>query len=430
MVSTASPAAPPLFRATTDDGLHVCLDRLEVRQFVLCAEAQQVLCAMTEILVAAPYKSFGKTAESEAHDRFNVVFPKTFGSDRRKPVTPEFQGFSEELFWPLLNALLFGNRGWSEVRRHLTSVKLNSLRISEDEPYYNRPIYHFHLDHKIGQREPKDENQQRTMRMIFSTVPAALRRESGGGDEGENGGPRARWRAVDAPHFDSTVYLRVQPSRGFHSYDELHRYLSTRFPERGLSAQRERPLYEVDDSELYRARPGEVLTHHSHPGSPVHAETNPCPEGRCLYVLDWSDRRNLVYEDEPPPGPPQELPGAGSGLAESTGATSGDGGDGERRSVRAKPRARKVAKVLPCSRIPKHAILDLMRVLADGTTHAFAQRLSEVTATGRSLLAEVAPSQRTGCAAVERFLEDLLRNHPGADTQPQTETRPTLGDAA
>ena len=50
----------------------------------------------------------------------------------------------------------------------------------------------------------------------------------------------------------------------------------------------------MSDEELYRAPPGEVLLHHSHPGRPVHAETNPCPEGRGLYVLDWTDLRNAA----------------------------------------------------------------------------------------------------------------------------------------
>ena len=57
------------------------------------------------------------------------------------------------------------------------------------------------------------------------------------------------------------------------------------------------PTRQVADCELYRAKPGEILTHRSHPGSPIHAETNPCPAGRCLYVLDWADVRNVVYRE-------------------------------------------------------------------------------------------------------------------------------------
>lgn len=38
------------------------------------------------------------------------------------------------------------------MKKHLTSLKLNTLRISENEFYYNRPIFHFHLDHKAASR--------------------------------------------------------------------------------------------------------------------------------------------------------------------------------------------------------------------------------------------------------------------------------------
>ena len=77
------------------------------------------------------------------------------------------------------------------------------------------------------------------------------------------------------------------------------------------------------DTELYRAKPGEVLTHRSHPGALIHAETNPCPEGRCLYVLDWTDVRNVVYRQ---------------------GALSHRG-------------QKVVERVFPCTRMPTNAIL-------------------------------------------------------------------------
>ena len=107
--------------------------------------------------------------------------------------------------------------------------------------------------------------------------------------------------------------------------------MRARFPEVGVSQGRERPLYRVDDAELYRARPGEVLVHRSHPGAPIHAETNPCPDGRCLYVLDWSDLRRVTY----------------------------------------KPNG-KVDRVLPCARMPTDELLGLMRVLATAAAAAAA----------------------------------------------------------
>lgn len=93
--------------------------------------------------------------------------------------------------------------------------------------------------------------------MIFSTVPAALQVAS-------NAMCPATIIQVDQPSFDSTVYLRRQPKHGFHHNDELHAYLRLRFPECGLSRGRDRPLYEVSEGALYRAKPGEVLTHRSH----------------------------------------------------------------------------------------------------------------------------------------------------------------------
>ena len=342
--AAAAPLGMPL-------GDHVPLEEAGVLQFVMHAEAQRLVCVLQAELLEAPYRAFGRVGAGVDGDtgaeRFNLVYPSTFGSERRKPVTPRFQQWSEAAHWPLLSALLFGAgpRGWEGVAPHLTSLKVNTLRISEDEFYYGKPIYHFHLDHKIGAPAPNDANQRTTMRLIFSVVPAALAtlpaaRGCGGG--GGGGGVVA----TNAPSHDSTVYLKLQPPRGFDRQEQLHEYLRRRYPERGLSAGRERPLYEVGDDELYRAKPGEVCVHRSHPGRPVHAETNPCPDGRGLYVLDWTDLRNLAPD----------------------------------------------GKLRPPTRMPIESILRLMRVLAraddaDGSAAAFCARLDEVVDTARRLLA-------------------------------------------
>ena len=145
---------------------------------------------------------------------------------------------------------------------------------------------------------------------------------------------------------------------------DLHKYLSTRYPERGLSNNRERPLYEVSDDELYRAVPGEVCVHHSHPGRPIHAETNPCPEGRGLYVLDWTDIPQIARDD--------------------------DGKDPAAASTKSK----RNCKVLPCHRMPLGTILDRMRVLSDNgapregrppTSSEFIERLQDVATTAKGL---------------------------------------------
>ena len=208
MAAGPSRAAAPNLGLPLDD--HVSLDSMDCRQFILHPLAQYLICEMQASLLEKPYNSFGKTVGSE--DLFNLVLPSTFGSDRRKPVTSDFQAFTEAVYWPLFNALLFGSSAWSDLAPFLTCFKVNTLRISEDEFYYNQPIYHFHLDHRIGALAPKDHSQKRTSRMIFSAVPAAMRhlplwhKHFPGGVT-----------AVADPAFDSTVYLKMQPPHGFHS---------------------------------------------------------------------------------------------------------------------------------------------------------------------------------------------------------------------
>ena len=397
----------------------VALETLDVLQFCIGARAQSLLCTMQDALLLRPYDAFGRLECSE--ERLIIVFPKTFGSDRRKPVAPAFQDFCEEVYWPVVNALLFGvGDVWTSIiRPHLTSFKLNFLRISEDEFYYNQPIYHFHLDHKIGKLEPKDENQIRTMRLIFSTCPGALEEEEAApapaaaattpnasvdaiidaADASIDVAAAAATAAAAASRspWDSTVYLKWQPPSGFHGQNAFHEYMTRRFPEVGLSKGRERPLYAVADDELYRAKPGEICIHRSHPGVPIHAETNPCPEGRCLYVLDWADLRNLTH----------------------------------------KPNG-KVDKVLPSTRMPTSAILSQMRVLADEdgdgeggggmssdevekrsstslddvVGETFGERLAAVDATATALLDDADrlwPEGGEGRAALRRVLEHVRR---------------------
>ena len=365
---TTRPSAAPSLGMPLDD--HIALDDMDVRQFVMSPAAQAIITTMQLELLEAPYTAFGNQIDG-AGERFNIVLPSTFGSDRRKPVTPAFQSFCETVFWPLMNALLFGPLVWPELRPHLTCFKVNTLRISEDEPYYGQPVYHFHLDHRIGPLAPKDQTQKRTMRMIFSVVPDATSRDA-------NGDVHALPNAA----FDSTIYLRQQPPGGFASNAGLHEYLTRRFPERGLASNRERPLYEVNDDELYRAVPGEVLVHHSHPGRPIHAETNPCPRGRGLYVLDWSDIAHVERDD-------------------ASCADGADGGKGKRAACR----------VLPCTRTPLPAILGAMRVLQDGPgSAAFCARLAEVAETAQSLVhvvSEYADGAWDGGAALERVAAEL-----------------------
>ena len=114
--STAAPSALPMDTSVSHSGFEddVHLDDMEVRRFMLSPVAQAILCAMTAQLLEAPYLEFGRPASVPTTERFNIVFPSTFGSDRRKPVTPEFQAFCEAVYWPLINALLFGRAGWRQ----------------------------------------------------------------------------------------------------------------------------------------------------------------------------------------------------------------------------------------------------------------------------------------------------------------------------
>lgn len=397
-----SSETPPAASSTVGmNNGHILLEHMDVRQFKLHPAVQDVLQVMQNKLLEDGYAAFGRVDWSPAGERFNIVMPSTFGSDRRKPVANSFQQFCETIYWPLVNILLFGARGWESVEKHLISYKINTLRISEDEFYYNLPIYHFHLDHKIGKLEPRDENQQRTMRMIFSIVPGATCELDGDAVE------------VCKQSFNSTVYLRRQPLAGFHSNDQLHAYLQQRYPEHGLSRNRERPLYEVPDDELYRAQPGEICLHHSHPGRPIHAETNPCPEGRGLHVLDWADIRNVIYVEDAAPAVEQRAGCCGPDLS-ATGSqpVRGDGDMSRRAAPKKRPKKRRVHKVLPCTRIPEVEILDLMRVLAERESHAFLQRMVEVKDHAKSL--RTAASHFPGGmqaleAVLERVTEEIRR---------------------
>ena len=108
-----------------------------------------------------------------------------------------------------------------------------------------------------------------------------------------------------------------------------------------------------------------MLLHHSHPGRPVHAETNPCPEGRGLYVLDWTDLRNAAP-------------------------------DGARR---------------PATRMPMGEILTQLRVLAaDPAGEAYRARLGETLECGAELLA-VAEPYPGGRQALEAVLRRVEHSH-------------------
>lgn len=234
---------------------------LRVRRFRMCARAQQTLIALEVHVLQAAYRAFGAVRDDDASraspaEFFNVVMPASFGSARRKPVTCAFQRFCDDHYMPLLTTFLFGAR-YDRFAAHLFALKVSTLPIGADECYYGRPIYHMHLDHRIGTPTPKDKTQVKSARVLFSTVRDDDRKP--------------------VANAGTTVYLRRQPSRGFARQADFHRYMADTYPERGHAQGLKRPLYEVREGDQ------------SHPGVPIHAEANPCPQGRCLYVIDVRD---------------------------------------------------------------------------------------------------------------------------------------------
>ena len=235
-------------------------------------DVQRLLLTLQCVLVDVPYVTFGRPADAPSDARrFNLVFPASFGSARRKPVTQRFQSFTESHFWVVARLLLFGS-GWSEsVAPFLLSHKVNTLAIGEGEAYYGENIFHLHVDGSVGRRVARDRMQKRRYRFLVSFVPPTVC------------DPR------------STVYLKTQPPDGCASTRAMHTWLVDRFVECGLSEGRSRPLYRVTENDIVRAMPGDVFMHPSHGfGSigaayPIHAEANPCPSGRVYHAIDLDD---------------------------------------------------------------------------------------------------------------------------------------------
>lgn len=242
----------------------------------LSEDAQDTLIELQMLLLDVPYIAFGRCLSRGDRTRYNVVFPSTFGSARRKPVRPRFQAFAEDEFWPVAQTLLFGEEAWrSAVQPFVLAHKVNTLAIGEGEDYYGEPIFHLHVDGRVGRRDERDAMQRRRYRLLTSLVP----RSSCPAEE------RRR----------STVYLREQPDGGVASTDAMHRWAASRFEECGLSRGKRRPLYRVPLSQIVRAAPGDVHMHASHghgtigAAYPVHAEANPCPPGRAYHAIDLDD---------------------------------------------------------------------------------------------------------------------------------------------
>ena len=106
----------------------------------------------------------------------------------------------------------------------------------EKTPFYNEPVFHMHIDGKVGVHKPNDHAQRQTSRMLFSIVTDAL------ADAAQSEA------AQSAREFGTTVYPIWQPRFGFASNHEFHRYMHARYADRGLeNSGLPRPHYEIPE---------------------------------------------------------------------------------------------------------------------------------------------------------------------------------------
>ena len=111
-----------------------------------------------------------------------------------------------------------------------------TIKVCERTPFYNEPVFHMHIDGKVGVHKPNDHAQRQTSRMLFSIVTDAL------ADAAQSDA------AQSAREFGTTVYPIWQPRFGFASNHEFHRYMHARYADRGLeNSGLPRPHYEIPE---------------------------------------------------------------------------------------------------------------------------------------------------------------------------------------
>lgn len=235
----------------------------EVFPFRLSDKCQSRLLFYVDLLKRA-YNKYGRI--DKGLDDFNLIVPSTFGSDRRIPVSKDFQVLGERVVIPLLCKYLFGEQGWLEIEPFLRTLKINMIPYGKEYFYYNTDAYHFHVDNKPGRFYPNDIGQIRRVRILFTVVPKT------------------------AAQVLSTVYLKDQPKEGFHRQKDFHAWMQERFEFVSCGG---RPIYSATPDQVFRIGPGAVAVHKSHPGYPIHAEPNPCPEGRAVFMFDFEDQREM-----------------------------------------------------------------------------------------------------------------------------------------
>ena len=218
------------------------LDDMDVVKFTIDRTAQHLLHNLQVRLIDELYSSFGKTGES--WDGYTLMF-RSWGpsKDERKPVTELFQEYCEEIYRPIIFAMLFGVAGWAEVSPFWEKFKSCTIKVMDNTTFYRQNIFHMHIDGKVGILDPKDHAQRHYSRFLFSIVTDAL--------------DAAPEETDDPLTYGTTVYPLWQPKTGFNDNHEYHKYMHEWYRDRGLeNSGLPRPHYEIPEDLTYRAKTG------------------------------------------------------------------------------------------------------------------------------------------------------------------------------
>lgn len=210
-------------------------------------------------------RQFGKFKIPE----YCFVIPSSSKSSRRKPITENFQLFLDIVIFPVIMHIMFGDD--ERVIKHLSTMKINTLQLVKQP----ENVYHMHLDGKVNILNKNDKHQKHVTRFLTSILPDDT-------DDGHVG----------------TVYLKPElcPMEPFRNIKQFHEFMSSQFPERGISTGNLRPLYELDPSQVHRIKSGDLMVHRSHDDIKCqipHSEPNPYPiDHRYTYVFDFVNIRD------------------------------------------------------------------------------------------------------------------------------------------
>jgi len=296
--------------------MHLSED-MKTTKVVMDPLIQRFMFNFQTAVVDSPYNKFGKVAES--WEDYTLMFRNGFnaGRDERKPITEEFQVYLEKVYCPVLWTLLYGLAGWKIVKRFYSQFKSCTIKVCAGTGFYGDNVFHMHIDGKIGYRQLNNHKQRTMNRLLFSVVrdavsDEALEKESGIDDskldsdvyEDDSVIRRSVEKVqADQKQYGATCYPIWQPTKGFKSNHEFHKYMQKYYNEVGLlNSGLPRPHYELPEELMYRAKSGEVLIHKSHADKEgpqeVHSEPNPCPD-RHFWAFDWT---NVLHGLDPETG--------------------------------------------------------------------------------------------------------------------------------